>query len=370
MRPRSARRGYTLLEVFLVLIITGVLIAAIASAINIHLRVSEVGRTEVEQAQLARAILGRIAGDIRNAVPHIEPVESAAGATSDDIASAAASASSALGGTGTSGATSASSSSGGGTTSGSAASGSSGSGAQTLQPLKTLSTLSTLKPQSASSSSSGTSSGAAGGYSAGNSSSGGSSSTTSAESESTAETTPVKPPGIYGDQYTLQVDVSRIRRPGTFTPIGISGDAPGDVKTVSYELVSYPGSPEADGFPALGLYRRSIDRAAANFNASAGSSATDELQLIAGEVASLEYRYFDGTTWQTSWDSSGGTLPTAVEIAITLQAPATAAISSSESLTLPQVYRLTVAIPAAQSSGSSTDASTDDSTSSSSETTP
>jgi len=82
------RRGFTLLEVFLTLVISAVLIAAITSALNIHLRITESGRTEVEQAQLARALLGRIADDLRIAVPHIKPVPSIPGATSDQIPAA------------------------------------------------------------------------------------------------------------------------------------------------------------------------------------------------------------------------------------------------------------------------------------------
>lgn len=392
---RSARRrGYTLLEVFLVLVIIGVLIAAIASALNIHLRITESGRTEVEQAQLARALLGRIAGDLRGAVPHIEPVPSIAGATSDEIAAAAATAASGIAGTdlpsgGASGSTGGGSSSGGasGSSAGASAGSSGGAGIQTLQPLKTLGTLSTLKPQSASSSSSsaGSSSGAAGGSSggtsasksssSGGSSSGGSSGGGTSESESSSEASATtKPPGIYGDQLTLQIDVSRLPRGGATTSTaagGIALDAPGDVKTIGYYLAPITDAADASGLPLMGLFRQSYDKSAANY----GGVTTEPPQLLASEVAAIEFRYFDGTAWQISWDSSAsGALPTAVEVLITLNPPQSAAVSSSPTLTLPQVYRLTVAIPAAQVSGTATDASSEtgesSSTSSSSGTTP
>ena len=372
---RSARRrGFTLLEVFLTLVISAVLIAAITSALNIHLRITESGRTEVEQAQLARALLGRIADDLRIAVPHIKPVPSIAGATSDEIAAAAAAAlgEASLPSGSSGGAPSGGSSGGGasGSSSGGASSGSSGgSGTQTLQPLKTLGTLSTLKPQSSSSSSSGSSGGASGGTSSGSSgskssSSGGSSTGSSSgdatDSESSAEASAAAtPPGIYGDQLTLQIDVSRLPRGGAAASpatTGIALDAPGDVKTVGYYLAPLTGATDASGLPLMGLYRQSYDKSVANY----GGVANEPPQLLASEVAAIEFRYFDGTAWQVSWDSSAsGALPTAVEVLITLNPPQTPAVSSSPTLTLPQVYRLTVAIPAAQVSGTSTGTATD-----------
>lgn len=365
----TARRGFTLLEILLVLVITGILVAAIAAAINIHMRVSEAGRSEVEQAQLARVLLRRIADDLRSAVPHIEPVPSEAGATAAEIAATAATASGGLGGAGGGASTgSGGGSSSGGSSSGSSSGSSGGSGgAQTLQPLQKLST---LKPMSASSSSGGSSSsGSSGGASGGGSSTGGSSggssgsgssgSSDSTDPEPTEDSSTIKPPGIYGDQYTLSVDVSRGARPEVAVA-GIATDAPGDVKTISYQLLPITGTTAATGLSTSGLYRQSTDRAVSNFDASSGSSGTAAMQLLADEVAAIEYRYFDGTTWQTSWDSSSGTLPTAVEIILTF-------LITNKDLVEPKQYRLTVAIPAAQAgSTSSTDASAESTSSSTS----
>jgi len=381
-RQLIARRpGFTLLEIMLVLVITGILVAAIAAAINIHLRVSEVGRNEVEQAQLARVVLRRIGDDLRAAVPYVEPVESDAGATSAEVEAAIAAASSTTGGT--SGAST--SSSGGSTSSGSTSSGSSSSGGSSsssggssgsgVQTLQTLGTLSALKPQSASSSSSGSSSGSTGGSASGGASGSGSSSSSSgkstssgSESETSEETSTTVKPGIYGDQYTLQVDVSRAPRLGIgLPPAGL--DAPGDVKTVGYYIAPVPGAIDALGQPVMGLYRQSSDKAVASFDASAGTTAASAAQLLVEEVAAIEFRYFDGTTWQTSWDSSGGSLPKAVEVAITTL---TYSNSPSGTITAPQTHRLTIAIPAAQAgaSSASTETSTDAASSSSTGTTP
>jgi prepilin-type N-terminal cleavage/methylation domain-containing protein len=373
MTPRriTHRRGFTLLEIMLVLVITGILVAAIAAAINIHLRVSEAGRTEVEQAQLARVVLRRIGDDLRAAVPYVEPVESEAGATAAEIDAAIAGATSGSGGLAGGGASGGSTPSAGGSTSSGGSSSSSGSsGGSGVQTLQKLGTLSTLKPQSASSSSSGSSGGpSSGGTSgSGSSSSTGKTSSTGLDSEATEETTTATKPGIYGDQYSLQVDVSRVLRPGLALP-SAGLDAPGDVKTVGYYVTAVPGATDALGQPVMGLYRQSFDKAVASFDASAGTTAGSAAQLLAEEVAAIEFRYFDGTTWQTSWDSSGGSLPTAVEVAITTL---THTNSPSGTITAPQTHRLTVAIPAAQvgASSSSTDTSTESTSSSSTETTP
>lgn len=384
-RPDSRRPGFTLLEILLVLVITGILVAAIAAAINIHLRVSEAGRTEVEQAQVARVVLRRIGVDLRAAVPYIEPVESEAGATIADVEAQLAAAlgtsgtggSTASSGGGTSGGSSSgtgNSSSGrstGGSSTGGTSGSSSSSGGSGVQTLQKLGTLQTLKPQSASSSSGSSSGGSSGGGTSG--ASGGSSTgsgsasaakSSSGSSETTEETSTVAKPGIYGDQYSVQVHVSRASRPGVASP-SAGLDAPGDVKVVVYYVAPIPGASDATGQPAMGLYRQSWDKAVGDLNASAGISAGAAAQLLADEVAAVEFRYFDGTTWQTGWDSSGGTLPTAVEVAITTL---TSVASRSGTITTPQVHRLTVAIPAAQpgSASSSTDTSAESSTSTSS----
>lgn len=359
-RPDAIRRGFTLLELMLVLVITGILIAAIAAAINIQLRVSEVGRSEVEQAQLARVLLRRIGDDLRGAMPHVEAVAAEAGATADEIAAAAATGSGEAGGSsGGSGSAASGSSPSTGSAGGQTSSGSSGnSGTQTLQPLKALSTLKPQSARSASGSTGGSSSSSSGGSSgsgssgsgssgSGSSASNGSATNSTTDSESTEESTStLKPPGINGDQFTLQVDVGRLPRSSlAFT------NGPGDLKTVGYYLAPITSAtavdPAAATSPTMGLFRQSVDRSVANFDASAAAAVGAEPQLLAEEVAALEFRYFDGTAWQTSWDSAGGTLPTAVEILLTF-------LVTTRDVVEPKQYRLTVAIPAAQAGSSTT----------------
>ena len=66
----SARSGFTLLEVLLTLGLSGLLMLIVGLAIDLHLRILRTGRAEVEQAQLARAILRRISQDLHNAVQY------------------------------------------------------------------------------------------------------------------------------------------------------------------------------------------------------------------------------------------------------------------------------------------------------------
>jgi len=70
---KSGRHAFTLLEVMLSLILVSFVLTIVAMAIDIHLRVLDSGRAKIEEGQLARAILQRIADDLRNAVVYRPP---------------------------------------------------------------------------------------------------------------------------------------------------------------------------------------------------------------------------------------------------------------------------------------------------------
>ncbi len=76
------RSAYTLLELVLAMSLVVIVLAMIGWAIQIHFRMIDKSRGQVEQAQLMRALLQRIAEDIRNAVPFTPSASSATGATS------------------------------------------------------------------------------------------------------------------------------------------------------------------------------------------------------------------------------------------------------------------------------------------------
>lgn len=61
-------QGFTLLEVILALGMTGLILVALGMAIDFHFRVLDTGRAHVEEGQLARVLLRRIADDLRAAV--------------------------------------------------------------------------------------------------------------------------------------------------------------------------------------------------------------------------------------------------------------------------------------------------------------
>lgn len=74
--PGRSLFGFTLLEVLLAISLTAMVLVAVSMAIDFHLRVLGSGRADVEEAQLARAVLQRIATDLRSAVP---PSDASAG---------------------------------------------------------------------------------------------------------------------------------------------------------------------------------------------------------------------------------------------------------------------------------------------------
>ena len=92
------REGFTLIEVLLSLGLAALVLVALATAVDVHLRCLQIGRTNVEEAQLARALLLRIGDDLRNAAV-INPVDASKIAPVPSGADAAAT------GTGTSDAT-------------------------------------------------------------------------------------------------------------------------------------------------------------------------------------------------------------------------------------------------------------------------
>ncbi len=322
--PSAARRpaGFTLLEVLLALGLTSLILVALAMTIDFHWRVLDVSRSHVEEAQLARTLLRRIADDLRGAV--YSNANSAAQPASTGAAPPTGSPSPPSNGSGMG------SASGSGTASGSTA--------------------------------------------------------------SATTATPHSVPGIYGDNYTLQVDVSRLPDPYQLqSQCALSADSQyaatwTDVKTVSY----FVGTPQDVGLtgsqgPALsgtaspapggtgliqglqsGLMRCEAGRAAAVFAADHGglSSAVLTGDLLAPEVAAIQFEYFDGSEWNDTWDSTQMTgLPMAVEVTVYItpmrsQRPRSSAYGGAAGNSPPDQqqaipYSLLVALPMAQATQAS-----------------
>jgi hypothetical protein len=320
----SGRGAFTLLEVLLALGLSLLLLGALNLALDLYRQYTTVGRDDIEQSQLARAILQKMAADIRCAVA--PPKSGSAGGGS-----------STSGGSSTGGA----STSGGSSSSGGASSGGSQSSSST------------------------------GGTSGTGSGSGSGSEAQSTEFQivdpSAAYTKQVV--GVVGDLQTVVLNVCRTSRPVAELPTDpLLVAAPrGDMKSVSYFLAA----DGADGVAGAVAEQQAVAGAASSsggLNAVRGlarlegdrltiakadeNSMSDTLalhsKLIAPEVQALQFRYSDGIEWFETWDGTLNGLPRAIEVTIGL--PTGEAKKSLYDPNDPTIeyYRLVVAIPAAE----------------------
>lgn len=357
------RKAFTLMELMLALSLVVVATALIGSLMQMYARNFATRGEDIRRIQLARSILNSIAEDIRSVVTVQEYDASVLQQQMGSAVGGAGGGGAGGGGAGGAGGASAGGAAAGGA-SGAAAGGAAAGGASAA---KTTGGASGGTGQAASGAS------ASGGSSAAGASSG------AATQESTS-TSYIREPGIYGSQYELTLDVSRLPRADEYFPAQGSlmsptlTDVPGDIKNVSY-FIQTPGAmgvqDSMDAFNdgttvtsgmSSGLVRRQLDRAILAYAEEMADSSrlmrTGE--LIAPEVVSLEFAYYDGTQWTYTWDSSTQSLPWLIQITLGIQSAsgeAKAELEAGVSLsTLTydqqtqygiQVYELIVAIPGA-----------------------
>jgi hypothetical protein len=186
---------------------------------------------------------------------------------------------------------------------------------------------------------------------------------------------------VYGDAYSLQVDVSRLPDPRQLQALASlsaenSGAAlRGDIKTVFYFVAGTQTAAIGDNPLAqtgqTGLMRGEMDRATATYATDHGGITADLIngELLAPEVTSMQFQYYDGSEWVDSWDSGEmGGLPPVVQVTLHVTVKKPERVRSSglgsdsngalpeEQTTLP--YTLLVHLPAAQASQSSSGSST------------
>lgn len=131
--------------------------------------------------------------------------------------------------------------------------------------------------------------------------------------------------GLYGDQKTLVLNTLCARKPSAQSSSSNGTQAvsttSGDLKTVAY-FVSTGQTSAAPGVPTTGLARVEGDHVAIGYAMMQSSaSLAAQARVIAPEVATISFRYFDGTQWLTTWDASYmQMLPAAVEITINVRA--------------------------------------------------
>jgi len=376
-RAAFARRAYTLLELLLALALTVLVSGLIGMLLQIYYKTSELSQAEVRQAQIARNLLRMIADDLRSVVRYQEFDDS----TLSTVLSASAG--------GATGGASAGGSSDGST--GGASSGGPSSGG-TAPPTSDGTNPGGTAPPSSGGGSGGSSNAGGGSSGSAGMSSGGaeeSADTAGNTSDLAASTAPPPTPGLYGNQYELMIDVSRLPRPDQYytqmnSTLDVQmPDVPSDIKSVLYYVqssgntmgiqdplqngsltgIAVEGN-SADAVKAGGgLVRRQLDRAVTQWANSQGQ--TDRLlrtgELLAPEVVSLEFNYFDGTQWVTQWDSSQQNLPMVIKIQVGMQDPriaknqplsagtpvSTMAADQLQTYGI-RVYELSVAIPGAQ----------------------
>ena len=343
---RASRRAFTLLELILALSLTVIVVLTITMAINLYWRQFDVRRTHVEEAQLARALLRHIADDLRSAM-HYTPADlTGLSAVSQNSAAgaAAAAAGAALGGGDSDGDESgdgdATGQSGGGDGSSPMDGGGSPSGGN----------------QDAT---------ATGGFTSGS------------DSMTTETGVAAATVGFYGSATELRLDVSRLPRVDQYeamlVPDGSLGavEVPSDVKTVTYFLRSEESADAADtplgaATPiegsltgrGRGLMRREVDRAISTWAEQSGGAteSSGQVRLLAEEVVSLSFQYFDGYQWLADCDSDQyGGLPLAVEILLVMSdadpdatdSPLQADTKADGSAPTERTYRLVVRLPTA-----------------------
>lgn len=179
--------------------------------------------------------------------------------------------------------------------------------------------------------------------------------------ENSTSTTAI--PGVLGNQYQLQVDVSRLPRIDEYQPLLSS--MPGGMTSVpsGFRTVGYYIGTQVDpttGAQVTGLIRRELDRTITDYAQQSGNIASINTQgeLLATEVVAIEFRYFDGQQYLLEWDTAAKTaLPIAVEVAIWLKSPVSGRDSTARDETSTP-YRVVVALPTGEyppdSSGLST----------------
>jgi len=159
--------------------------------------------------------------------------------------------------------------------------------------------------------------------------------------------------GVVGDAESLVLHISKPPRGLNYTtPDTAAGRSVtarnSDLVSVTYLLASPDGGPLHQAAYAQagksGLARLEGDRLVMD-TADAGGDVAElarTTHLLAEEVVSLQFRYFDGVEWLNAWDSTQSEkLPRAIEVMIGLRSKL-----SAEDAT-PQLYRFVIAVPLA-----------------------
>jgi type II secretory pathway pseudopilin PulG len=290
LRSRARRDGFTLLEVLLASALAIVLMAALYVALDVQLRLAEAGRESIEEATLTRAIIMRIEGDLSSGIGPVAP----------PIDNSAKGSGSGMGGSGAGGSGAPAGAAASATGSGSPSSGTGGSGS-------------------------------------------GTGSDTGAVTE--AATTDIIPftAGVIGTTDQLTIYAARVAGIGKNVDNSGSGPNPADARRVTYWITD------------KGLCRQELpwltSQQVQNSTDPVMEDGKEEKDyVIADEVTQLQFEYWDGSTWQDTWDgrtlnADGITLlgpPMAIRVHFWLKLP-----GEEPGQTVDKEFRHTIAIRSA-----------------------
>lgn len=352
---RSSRRAFSLIELVIALALSVVLISAIYAAISLHWKYETLGRERINRSQLSLAIIRKLSEDVGCVMFSVPKAT-----TEDEDSSASSSTSTASSSSTTTTATQSSST------------------PQIAQSTPVAGTGTTTT-----SSSSGTST-------ASSSTTGSGSSSSSTQSGTPAVVTPTSL-GITGTSDYVQLDVNLAQVQDFIIPVDTTGSATtsttvsqtSDLVRVTWMLITPKLSdPQATGIaslvhnPALARYvedrlQESLPEGTAsstNTNSSsaiastsststtssANSAATSlpeipDTSVLAREVVSLQFRYYDGYAWVTDWNSSEmGRLPRAIEVTMGFlsQDPKYSKLSTSSGMIPVTTIKHVIQVPA------------------------
>lgn len=265
------REGFTLLEVIVALALSLLLLGSVYSAIHLYWQLSTAGREQMEHAQLVRALFRQIETDIRSTV---FPIQKPASTGSQ------------------------------------ASSGSSMSGEATAEDDQQ----DVVEITSADDALTGTTAGLYGDI----------------ESLMLHTNRPDRDLAYFGvAQATTFERVSDLASVSYFLAIRGAGGLSGAVADASIEP-SLLGAPSPGS--VRGLARLESDQLVLDFAEQADlESLATSAQLIAPEVVSLTFSYWDGLEWAETWDSEvEGRVPSAIEITIGLRASENSARRSAQ----------------------------------------
>lgn len=334
--PRSHRAAYTMLELMIAVGLTSLLMIALFAAMQQYFSLQLDSNEEITRQQIARSLLRQMTRDIQSVVFVKKLANDEKSGTSTSVSEGSSSSS-------TSGSSSSTSGSSGSSTSGSSSSGTGASGGT------------------------GSSSTSTGSSSSGSSSLDGNSYGQSSIDPETVMTTYTN--GLVGTATDLQLFVSRPDKSLSYVAsqdLTSTSQRSSDLMIIRYLMAQSGGGGLASAIAdkeSIGTDSGPIGIAKLEgdlFGLSTAVETSEESpqlaasKLLAKEVSGLQFRYYDGLTWQESWDSNAlNEMPKAIEITLTLRNQEDAGETFSgdvvDPYALPETtHRMVVPIPVAE----------------------